>query len=97
MLLFLGVVEVGFLVELPQGPRATCCPNSPRMEFRFHRVALLGVIVELSQGPLLEDVDHRYAIFFIIYVTFIVFAAAGLRLRKTKHVGSSSLESIDLD
>lgn len=95
MLLFFGVVEVGFLGELPQGPRATCCPNSPWME--FHRVALLGVIVELPQGPLLEDVDHRYAIFFIIYVTFIVFAVADLHLRKTKHVGSSSLESIDLD
>ena len=39
-----------------------------------------GLIVELPQGPLLEDVDHRYAIFFIIYVTFIVFAVADLRL-----------------
>ena len=46
--------------------------------------------------PLLEDVDHRYAIFFIIYVTFIVFAViriiTAVFLRETLEAANNDAE-----
>jgi hypothetical protein len=41
--------------------------------------------LSLSPGPILEYVDHRFAIFYVIYVTFIVFAAPALQLAKTHY------------